>query len=359
MGGRRSRRVVLAMSGGVDSSVAAVALLQDGYEVIGLTLCMQPAAAAVTQETVAAAEAVAAHLRIPLHVLDVTARFKEAVLRPSWNEYARGHTPNPCALCNPAVKFEALAQVAREHGAQWLATGHYARIVRDRAGTPRLLRAVDRAKDQAYFLFGVPVTHLARAMFPLGEWSKEEVRRLAAAHRLPSAGRAESQDACVVGVGEALPEVLRSMFRGEARPGRIITPDGTVLGSHDGLHRFTIGQRRGVGIALGARAWVTGIDAATGEVTVSTERTDLLAHGLQAQRMSWQAAGMPVGTIRCLAQVRYGHSPVWARVVPEEGNGATIRFETPVWAVTPGQAVVLYEDEVVRGGGWILSVARG
>jgi len=349
-----SKRVVVAMSGGVDSSVAAALLQREGYEVTGVTLRMKAHDAfSPAEDLVAAAQAAADHLAIPLRVLDRTAGFREAVLRPSWDEYARGRTPNPCVLCNPSIKFNALLEVAREVGAGSVATGHYARVLREAGRPPRLLRAGDRAKDQSYFLFALRAEHLARVIFPLGDLTKAEVRGIAHDLGLPSADRAESQDACVIDMGETLPEFLRAMFAAPARPGAIVAADRSPLGAHDGIHRFTIGQRRGVGIAVGSPAWVKEIDPATGTITMTTDPDDLLASGLYASGMIWDETQLPAKALACMAQVRYGHQPVPAVAEIGDDGTAVISFETPVRAVTPGQAVVLYDNDTVAGGGWI------
>ncbi|MBN1424743.1 tRNA 2-thiouridine(34) synthase MnmA [Candidatus Fermentibacteria bacterium] len=350
----KTKRIAVAMSGGVDSSVAAALLQQEGYEVIGITLRLKPPEPASTvEDPVAGSQVVADQLGIHLRILDRASRFRDVVLRPSWEEYARGRTPNPCVICNPAVKFDALLDMARDVGADWIATGHYARVVREPEAAPVLLRARDRAKDQSYFLFALTGDHLARVIFPLGDLSKTEVRSLARDLRLPCAGRAESQDACVVGLGEKLPEFLRTLFDEPGRPGAVVSANGSLLGTHDGFHRFTVGQRRGLGIALGAPAYVKGIDPHTGAITVTTDRGDLLAAGLTASGMIWHAVRPGRASFSCLAQVRSGHRPVRAEVRHAGEDGAVLRFETPVPAVTPGQAVVLYDADTVIGGGWI------
>lgn len=348
------RRVIVALSGGVDSSVAAALLQREGYEVIGVTLRVKALSAGSPDDDPATvAQAVADHLGFPLRVLDRIQRFRDVVLQPSWDEYSRGRTPNPCVMCNPSVKFEALLEVAHEEGAEWVATGHYARVSREPKNAPKLLRAIDQAKDQSYFLFALTAAHLDRAIFPLGELRKASVRCLAREWKLPSAGCAESQDACVVGLGERLPEFLRTLFGEPGRPGLIVSQDGSQLGTHDGFHRFTIGQRRGVGVAMGAPAWIKAIDPATATLTMTANRGDLLASGLHASGMTWRMTEPPVTPFPCFAQVRYGHHPVRTEAEPGSEMTVRLRFETPVRAVTPGQAVVLYDGDAVLGGGWI------
>ncbi|MCU0612081.1 MAG: tRNA 2-thiouridine(34) synthase MnmA [Candidatus Eisenbacteria bacterium] len=350
----KRKRIVVAMSGGVDSSVAAALLQSEGHEVIGVTLRLKPPEpTSAIKDPVVDAQVVADHLGIPLCILDRAERFRDMVLRPSWEEYARGRTPNPCVLCNPSIKFDALLEVARAEGAEWVATGHYARVSHEPGTAPVLLRAKDRAKDQSYFLFALTPPHLARVIFPLGDLTKVEVRGIARERGLPSADRVESQDACVVGMGERLPDYLCTLFGEQGRPGAIVATDGSSLGTHDGFHRLTIGQRRGIGVAVGVPAWVKAIDPVTGTVTMVTEPDDLLASGLHASGMTWHGPPPGIGSFPCMAQVRYGHHPIRATVEPGAHGSAAIHFETPVRAVTPGQAVVLYDNDAVLGGGWI------
>lgn len=354
-----SKRVVVAMSGGVDSSVAAALLLQDGWEAIGVTLGMQhceeqPATgrSCCGLEGVSRARAVAGKLGMLHYVVDCHREFEEMVLRPCWNEYARGRTPNPCVLCNRHVKFGLLFDFARRLGAPKIATGHYARMERD-GGTPVLLRGTDTQKDQSYFLFSLDHRQLETALFPLGGLVKTRVRELAQRFGLPNSESPESQDACFAGEEGTFAETLRQRFGEEAKPGRFVTPAGKPLGRHGGIHRFTVGQRRGLGLALGKRGWVRAVHAETGDVVVCTEESELLSDGLAATHVNWHGAVPPDGLFPCAVQVRYRHTPVPSLVYPDGPTGARVRFDRPVKAVTPGQAAVFYDGDRLLGGGWI------
>ena len=355
-----SRRVVVAMSGGVDSSVAAVLLLRDGWEAIGVTLNMQrceesPATGrpCCGLDGASRAGTVAGMLGMPHYVLDCRKEFEESVLRPCWNEYARGRTPNPCVLCNQHVKFGVLLDFAVRLNASRIATGHYARMEFDRGGVPTLLRGVDRQKDQSYFLFTLGRRGFEFAIFPLGGLRKTDVREMAHRFGLPNSGSPESQDACFSEGEGTFAEMLRLRFHQPARPGLFRTSDGRTLGRHGGVHNFTVGQRRGLGLALGKRGWVQAVDAESGEVTVCTEEEELLSDGLTASHVTWHGAAPPGGAFPCTVQVRYRHPPVPAVVGPNGPGSALVRFEKPVKAVTPGQAAVFYSDDRQIGGGWI------
>lgn len=336
------RRVVVGLSGGVDSAVAAWLLLREGYEVVGATLLLGQG-----ETQVAAAREVADHLGIRLEVADLRASFHRAVLAPSWEAYASGKTPNPCAVCNAAVKFPGLREVAHRVGADLVATGHYARLLHEPL---RLARARDRAKDQSYFLFALSQEDAVRTVFPLGELSKGQVRDLAQRFGLPGA-RPESQDMCVAR-GQRFPRFLATLFDAQPTPGPIVTPQGEVVGTHRGTHLFTVGQRRAVGVALGAPAWVARVDPASATVTVTLDPRHLMATGLEATQVRWWGE-VPREPLRCLVQVRSAQAPVPATVEPTGSHEATVWFHSPVRAVTPGQAAVWYRDDVVAGGGWI------
>lgn len=345
------QRVVVAMSGGVDSSVAAALLLRQGYEVVGATLQLLPcedrtvdASSCCGLDGARAARAVAEKLGIPHAVLDCRGEFERDVLRASWDEYARGRTPNPCILCNQFVKWGFLLRRIAGLGGELAATGHYARL----GPGPSLWRAADPLKDQSYFLFSLSDEQLARTLFPLGGLTKAEVRELARGLGLPTAERPESQDACYVASEDGFAESLRLRFDAEARPGAFVSPDGRALGRHEGVHRFTIGQRRGLGVALGARAFVSEIRAGAGEVVLSTDERALYARGLVVR-----LARPLSGPERFEVQIRSRHKAVPARLVAADAETAEIAFEVPQRAVSPGQAAVFYEGERVMGGGWI------
>lgn len=357
------KRVLVAMSGGVDSSVAAALLKMRGFDVIGATLRLHdPEEGADTgpccsPEGIDQASRVADFLGITHHVVDGRAKFEQLVLRPGWAEYSRGRTPNPCVLCNRRIKFGVLLDFAEELGAGRLATGHHARIeTGGQPGRPALRRGRDREKDQSYFLFALDSRQLTRVLLPVGSLSKDEVREHARSLGLPNAGRPESQDACFQIPGEGFAETLRRMFGQPGKPGYIVDTRGRKLGDHDGLHNFTVGQRRGLKLATGRRAWVKSIQPDSGRVVVTTRPEDLLSGGLAAAEVTWSPClrDIQVGdALECHVQVRSRHTPAPARVVALGNRGADVRFAAPQRAVAPGQAAVFYQEDRVIGGGWI------
>jgi tRNA-specific 2-thiouridylase len=352
-------RIVAAMSGGVDSSVAAALLLKEGFEVIGVTLQLQACGETPREQSccgaegVAQAAAAADHLGIPHHVLDCRAIFEREVLLPSWEEYRRGRTPNPCVLCNREIKFGALLEYAKTLGAHKIATGHYARLGGGKDGRTYILRGADPRKDQSYFLFAVNSDNLSRALFPLGGYTKETVRTMARRMGLGNADRAESQDACFSSGQTAYAEALRRRFNQGAAPGPIFDHAGRRLGEHQGIHLFTIGQRRGIGVTLGAPAWVESIDPDSSAVFLTTSKERLAAWGLIATGVSWHALPAGIKRLRCSVQVRYNQAPVAAIVEQEKPGTVRVRFDHPVTAVCPGQAAVFYSGPRLLGGGWI------
>ena len=364
-----SESVVVAMSGGVDSSVAAALLCEQGFEVIGVTLRMidcgnpNPNASCCGLGGVSSAEDVAACLSIPYHVLDAGAVFEERVLRGAWQQYAQGRTPSPCLICNESVKLGLLCEYAARIGARWVATGHHARIgpeassesgVADAPVPPvQLLRGRDRHKDQSYFLARIRSEQLAMARFPVGVMTKAEVRRAARERGLPSADRPESQDACLVAEEGGFAEALRQLYAAPALAGSIVDPAGAVLGTHAGIHRYTIGQRRGLGVSLGHRAYVSAIRPSSGEVVLTDREEDLLASGFTARSVRWMPGVAPEAITDCLVQIRYRSKEVPAHLSELIQDAVTVRFDTPQRAVTPGQAAVFYQGERVLGSGWI------
>jgi tRNA-uridine 2-sulfurtransferase len=348
------------MSGGVDSSVAAALLIEEGHEVFGLTLDLCAvrteggASGGCASDSVAAAGLAAQHLGIAHQVIDGRQAFEQNVLHPAWQEYAAGRTPNPCVLCNVSIKFGLLLEQARALGAQRLATGHYARLGRHpESGRPVLLRGQDRVKDQSYFLFALEAHQLEHIVFPLGAYEKATVRQLGKQFALSNAERPESQDACFSSNDACFAETLRARFNGLAHPGHFVDPHGKILGHHAGIHYFTIGQRKGLGLALAQPGYVLSIDLVQAAVVVTQDPKDLEASGLIASGVTW-AHGETDHPDQGEVQVRYRHAPVSAAFAPGPGDTTLVRFATPQRAVTPGQAAVFYQGEQVLGGGWIL-----
>ncbi|MBI5490068.1 MAG: tRNA 2-thiouridine(34) synthase MnmA [Deltaproteobacteria bacterium] len=352
------RRIVVAMSGGVDSSVAAAMLARGPDEVIGVTLCLRPpectapARSCCGTDDLAMARRVADRLGIPHYLIDARDEFEARVLQPAWTAYAAGRTPNPCVLCNQQLKFGRLLAQARTLGAEAVATGHHARI--DPAGEgrrPVLRRGHDRRKDQSYFLFALTPEQLRAARTPIGGMTKDEVRARAAELGLPNAARPGSRDACLAARDGSFAEALRELFGGPQRPGRIVDVEGRVLGEHRGCHRFTVGQRHRLGVALGRRAYVVELRPERDEVVVGGF-ADLECDGVVASGVRWLVEP-PRGPLRVLAQTRYRMPVVEAEVRPADGEGAEVLFERRAAGVAPGQAVVFYEGDRVLGGGWI------
>ncbi len=343
--------VAVAMSGGVDSSVCAVRLLEQGCRVFGITARMRPPGTQPEAEAdIEAARAVARHLGISHHVVDLSEPFESRVLEYFAATYHAGRTPSPCVVCNRYIKFGALLQMARELGADRLATGHYARIECD--GRRRhLLRGRDRRKDQSYFLFDLSQRQLAQALFPLGELTKDEVRCEAVRKGLPVTPRGESQDLCFAGQEQhwRITEARRPRAR---RPGVVVDRAGRTLGTHDGIHRFTIGQRRGLGVADGRRLYVVALRPRANEVVLG-ERDQLYRRELQVRQLRWISGSPRKAPFRAAVKLRYNHEAAPAQVTPLGAHVAKIHFDLPQFAVTPGQAAVCYEGDRVVAGGWI------
>jgi len=356
------------MSGGVDSSVAAALLQRQGYEVVGTTLRLYDCEEKQSERSccglsgVAEARAAAGRLNIPHYVIDGQQLFERRVLRDAWRQYARGFTPNPCVRCNEWMKFGLLFEQAAKLGATYVATGHHARVIRDdrssEAGSlrPKLCRGQDPAKDQSYFLFSLTLEQLAISLLPIGAMTKQQVRSVAREIGLPNADRLESQDACIAQRRD-LAEALRQRFGGSRRPGLLRDATGRVLGQHDGIHRFTVGQRKGLGVALGERQYVLSIDAATGDVVVGEDK-QLEANGLRATNVSWLVEVPTEQAVDVEVQIRYRHRAVPAVVVRQRQGVAEVRFASPQRAVSPGQAAVFYQGDQVIGGGWIESAVE-
>lgn len=352
-------RVVVAMSGGVDSSVTAAMLHAEGYDVIGVTLQLYDSGAAAGRpgaccagQDIRDARRVAGEAGFPHYVLDYESRFREGVIDDFADSYLRGETPLPCVRCNQTVKFTDLMQMARDLEADCLATGHYARRV-EAAGGPELHRAADPAKDQSYFLFATTREQLGYLRFPLGGRLKEETRRIARDLDVPVAEKPDSQDICFVPDGDYA-AVVEKLRPGACDPGRIVDLDGREVGRHDGVIRFTVGQRRGLGIGgAGGPLYVVRIDAERREVVVGP-RTALARHTIPVGRLNWLGDDEPKGAeIRAEARIRNTGAAMPCRVEAHDGGGATLTFDDSQFGVAAGQAAVLYNGTRLLGGGWI------
>jgi tRNA-specific 2-thiouridylase len=354
----KNKHVVIAMSGGVDSSVSAALLKEQGYRVSGVSLQLYdpiPREAGCRIKTccslddVLDAGRVSKKLDIPFEVIDMRAEFRKLVIDYFIAEYAAGRTPNPCIRCNDLIKFDLLLKKAREMGADLLATGHYARTEQDDSGRNWLLTGLDPAKDQSYFLFTLSQEQLQQVVFPVGMLEKPTVRRLAAEFNLPVAQKHESQEICFIPDNDYV-RFLES--HGVTRnPGEIVTSDGAVVGSHSGLHRHTVGQRKGMGIAWKHPLHVVTLDTELNRVVVGG-RDELSRQSLTAGSATWSSRPA-TGEFRAACRIRYRHQPAPCRVVMCADNRFEVHFDIPQTSVTPGQAAVLYDGERVLGGGWI------
>jgi tRNA-specific 2-thiouridylase len=358
-------RIVVAMSGGVDSSVAAALLAREGHDIVGLSMQLydqSPRAegaqsngeitfgSCCTIDDLYDARRVAAAIGIPHYIVNFERKFEDHVIADFVREYAAGRTPIPCVHCNGDLKFASLVDRAAAFEAEAVATGHYAQVDFDEDSRRyRLKRGADAQKDQSYFLFTLTQPQLARARFPVGHLDKTAVREEARRLGLRVASKKDSQEICFVPAGEHPAFVARRA----ALPGGVIRDrDGRELGRHDGIHRFTIGQRKGLGLSAGIPLYVVGIDAEQAAITVGP-REALERISLTASRVNWISGNAPSAPIRAQARIRYRHTDAAATIAPLDGERASVVFEEPQTAITPGQAVVFYDGEYVLGGGWI------
>jgi tRNA-uridine 2-sulfurtransferase len=347
---KKKPKVVIAMSGGVDSSVTAGLLVEQGYEVQGVSLRMwEGRLGPRVCSDYRGAKEIAEFLGIPHELLDLRSQFVETVVKPFAQDYIRGRTPNPCIACNRDFKLGTLLQWAKQQQADYVATGHYARIKRDNAsGQTSLLRGVDEAKDQSYFLFALSQDQLAHTIFPLGHMHKNQVREKARRFGLSVADRPESQDICF---GDYKALVQSHADAKDLGAGDIVDRSGKVLGRHNGIHSLTIGQRRGLGIAAPKPSYVIDIDHASKRVVVGS-KSELACSGLTMERMNWLEP--PVAQVfEAQVQIRYRSPAIPSVIHLKENNSCQVRFNEPYPGVTPGQAAVIYDAEKLLGGGWI------
>jgi tRNA-specific 2-thiouridylase len=362
--------VAVAMSGGVDSSTVAAVLLQQGRPIVGLTMQLWnqrrlpelqgegPAQhRCCSLDDVYDAKRVAQHLNFPHYVVNFEDQFEQRVVRPFVEQYHAGRTPIACTNCNTDVKFQPLLLMARQIGAERLATGHYARIRRnEQTGRYELLRARDDSKDQSYFLWGLTQEQLSRSEFPLGELTKEEVRALAREVNLPVAEKPESMELCFVPNGNYV-QFIHAYSREVGKPisdaeGDIVAEDGTVLGRHTGVHNYTIGQRKGLGFATGKPVYVLAIDPDKNRIIVGKDDS-LRTTSCEIENVNWISIAGPAAPLRAQVKIRHKHDPAPATVEVLPGNSARITFDSPQRAITPGQAAAIYSGDVVLAGGWI------
>ena len=348
------------MSGGVDSSVAAALLVEAGHDVIGLSMQLydqregaESFGSCCSLDDLYDARRVATSLGIPHYIVNFEEQFRDTVVRNFVDEYASGRTPIPCVHCNSTLKFAHLLERAAGLGAAAVATGHYARVRFDEDGRQyRLLRGVDAAKDQSYFLFGLAQDQLARAMFPVGHLSKPDVRAYAERLSLSVADKPDSHEICFIPDGQAGDFVERHLQPGHAREGDIVDSAGAVIGRHRGLHRYTVGQRRGLGVRTSEPLYVLRLEPVDGRLVVGPKQ-ELGRRDLRASGVNWIAGGPPAGPVRVTARIRHRHPDAPASVVSDGPGLASVRFDEPQLAIAPGQAVVFYDGDDVVGGGWI------
>jgi tRNA-uridine 2-sulfurtransferase len=366
-------KIAVAMSGGVDSSAAAALLQEQGHELVGFTMQLWNQRRGLSLDEHGAplpsrccslddvydARRVAAELGFPFYVLNLEREFERDVVEPFVASYLSGETPIPCVACNSRLKFAALDRMAQSLGCEKVATGHYARVeFAEATRRYRLLRGRDARKDQSYFLWELTQAQLSRALFPLGELAKTDARAAARRRELPVADKAESQEICFVPDGDYAGFIDRYLdaenkTHDAPPPGEIVNTRGAVLGAHTGIHHYTIGQRRGLGIAHERPLYVVQIDARRNRVVVG-EGAELLQCEFVAAGLNWVALAEPRAPVRADVRVRYRHEAAPATIEPLDKNRARVRFDEPQRAITPGQATVFYRDDEVLGGGWIV-----
>ena len=351
-------KVVVAMSGGVDSSVAAALLKEQGYDVIGMMMRLwsepgkEDSNRCCTPDSMGQARRVAAKLDIPFYVVDAKDVFRNTVVEYFLEGYARGETPNPCLACNRQIRWTFLLDHALALGAEFMATGHYVRRAEGEDGTIQLLRAVDKNKDQSYVLHVLNQEKLKHALFPVGDYPKPEIRQIAEKYGLPTASRKDSQDLCFL-AGEDYRNFLQRNAAEMLKPGEIVSRAGEVLGEHNGLANYTIGQRKGLGVASPVPLYVLGKNAVTNALVVGTQE-ELGSSELTARDVNWLSGDAPLDAFRAEVKIRYTAQEAWATVTPLNGGQARVQFDAPQRDITAGQAAVFFQGDVMLGGGIIL-----
>lgn len=347
------------MSGGVDSSVAAYLLHQAGYEVMGVTMDLFESRCRIekprSHRSLPAFEdaiRVAEKIGIVHHILDLKKEFGQMVIWPFLREYTAGRTPNPCVVCNKEIKFGLLLDKARDLGSDLVATGHYVRIEKTDSGY-QLRKAADLSRDQSYFLYSLIQKQLSRAIFPLGDYQKEKVREIARHAGLKVAEKEESQEICFV-VDNNYKGFLKERAKEKIKPGHILDREGNILGTHQGIAFYTVGQRRGLGLSKGRPLYVVKINPKDNSLTVGEEE-DLYQNELLTEDVNWVGISELTSELAVLARIRYLHKESPALIYPVDGGGVRVKFKEPQRAITPGQAVVFYQDDMVLGGGRIMS----